>query len=112
MLQPINDPNGVPHQYNSNKEFVINLIKGIILGMFSNLNPVWVETLAIQLFNNVDNWKDFKSTIRDLMVSMRSFSATENAFYEHECKAEKDKQAKKDLERKNMIPGMRRAPEV
>jgi hypothetical protein len=38
------------------------------------------------MFNNADNWKDFKGTVRDLMVSMRSFSSQENAFYEHEMK--------------------------
>lgn len=54
--------------------------------MFPNLNKVLVETLAIQLFNNVDNFKQFKGTLRDLMVSMRSFSAQENDFYEHEKK--------------------------
>jgi hypothetical protein len=35
------------------------------------------------MFNNYENWKEFKGTIRDLMVSMRSFSSKEDAFYDH-----------------------------
>jgi hypothetical protein len=54
--------------------------------LFPNLNKVLVDTYAIQLFNNIDDWKLFKGTVRDLMVSMRSFSSTDNDFYEHERK--------------------------
>jgi hypothetical protein len=43
--------------------------------LFPNLNSVLVQTLVMQMFNNVDNWKAFKGTLRDLMVSMRTFSA-------------------------------------
>jgi len=52
--------------------------------MFPNLNKVQVQMLALQMFNNIGNWKEFKQTVRDLMVSMRSFSSQENEFYKHE----------------------------
>lgn len=83
---PINQFDGSPHSYPSNKEYAIALITNCILNLFPNLNKVQVETLALQMFNNVETWKDFKATIRDLMVAMRSFSSQENAFYEHEMK--------------------------
>jgi hypothetical protein len=81
LNQPINDMNGALHQYPSNKAYVQDLILNIIMELFPNLNKVLVETLVIQMFNNVDNWKEFKGTIRDLMVSMRSFSSTSDEFY-------------------------------
>lgn len=86
LMQPINDHNGQLHQYSSNKEYVQNLILNIIMELFPNLNRVLVQTLVMQMFNNVDNWKAFKGTIRDLMVSMRSFSSTSDEFYQHEMK--------------------------
>ena len=57
-----------------------------ILGTFPNLNKAQVETYVLALFNNVDEWKQFKHTIRDLMISMRSFASTDNEFYESERK--------------------------
>jgi len=72
------------------------------------MNQVLVEKYVIQLFNNADEWKQFKYSVRDLMVSMRSFSSQDNSFYEHEKKTEQEKAAKKELERKNMIPGMQK----
>jgi hypothetical protein len=54
--------------------------------MFPNLNAIHVETLIIQLFNNLEEWKNFKQTLRDLNISMRSFSSQQNEIYEHERK--------------------------
>lgn len=39
--------------------------------MFPNLNPVQVQGFIIKLFNEVYEWKGFKSTLRDLLVSMK-----------------------------------------
>ena len=54
--------------------------------MYSNMNPVYVETLIIKMYNSIENWKEFKSVVRDLMISTRSFGSQENTFYEHERK--------------------------
>jgi hypothetical protein len=78
--------------------------------LFGNLNRVWVETLAVQFFNNFDNWKAFKGSVKDLMVSMRSFSSQKDEFYEHQMKLEKEKAIKKEQDKKNMIPGMKSTP--
>jgi exportin-1 len=86
ISQPLCNVEGQPHTMQDNKTYTLNLILNTIMEKFPNLNHVQVETLAMQLFNNVDNWKEFKSTIRDLMVSMRSFSSSDDAFYEHERK--------------------------
>ena len=71
-----------------------------------------METFAIQLFNNADDWKQFKGTLRDLMISMRSFASQENDFYEHQRKAETEKAKKKEQEKKMMIPGMQKCPQI
>ena len=52
--------------------------------MFANLNKVQVETFVIKLFNTVYDWDEFKGTLRDLLISMKSFASTDDAFYEEE----------------------------
>ena len=43
----------------------------------------------MELVNNVDDRKAFKGTVRDLMISMRSFANQQNDFYEAEKKVSK-----------------------
>ena len=85
IKQPIN-AQGTPHQCQTNQEYVVSMLIDKILGTFPNLNKAQVETYVLALFNNVDEWKQFKHTIRDLMISMRSFASTDNEFYESERK--------------------------
>ena len=82
---------GTPHNFSSNKEFTIEILKYLILNMFPNLNQIQVEKFSIEFFNNCDDYKIFKSSVRDLMISSRSFSSQENEFYMYEMKKEKDK---------------------
>lgn len=83
---PIQDSNGQSHSLQSNKDFVRDFLISSIMESFPNLNRVLVDTYTMQLFNNLDDWKRFKGTVRDLMVSMRSFSSANDDFYEHERK--------------------------
>lgn len=62
----------------------------------------------MELVNNVDDRKAFKGTVRDLMISMRSFANQQNDFYEAEKKKAQEKALKRVNEKKNMIPGMKR----
>ena len=64
------------------------------------------------MFNTVDDWKNFKGTLRDLMVSTRSFASQENDFYEHEKKIEQEKAVKREQEKKMMVPGMKQQPHI
>lgn len=43
---------------------------------------------------------------------MRSFASQENDFYEHQRKLEKEKAVKKDQEKKMLIPGMQKHPQI
>lgn len=83
---PINKEDGTPHQYSNNKEFVINLLIQCIKEMFPNLNNVQIEAFVWKLFNNCNDWSEFKSTLRDLLISMKSFSSNNDEFYEEERK--------------------------
>jgi CRM1 C terminal len=67
--------NGTPHSFSSNKEFTIEILKYLILNMFPNLNQIQVEKFSIEFFNNCEDYKIFKSSVRDLMISSRSFSS-------------------------------------
>lgn len=68
----------------SNKEYVINLLIDGINKLFPNLNRVQIETFVINLFNNCNEWPLFKQTLRDLLISMKSFSSTDNELYAEE----------------------------
>lgn len=70
----------------SNKDFVKVHMKTLIIEHFKNLNEIEVEKYIIQLFNSIDEWKPFKQTLRDLMISMKSYSSQENDIYEQEKK--------------------------
>jgi exportin-1 len=86
ILGPINKEDGTPHQYGTNKEFVINLLIDCIKTLFPNLNKVQIEAFVWKLFNTCNDWSDFKSTLRDLLISMKSFSSSNDDFYEEERK--------------------------
>ena len=96
----------------SNKTFALELFVQTLLSLFPNLVRAQVETISIAMFNNVDEWKNFKGTLRDLMVSTRSFASQENDFYAHEKKLEQEKAVKREQEKKMMVPGMKQQPHV
>ena len=76
----------VPHQFNTNREYVTELLINWIKELFPNLNKVQIEAFIINLFNNYSDWSLFKSTVRDLLISMKSFSSTNDEFYQEEKK--------------------------
>jgi len=52
------------------------------------MNSSLVETYCLQMFNNVDEWKTFKGSLRDLRIEMNRFSSQNEQFYEEERKIE------------------------
>ena len=83
---PINKEDGTPHGFPSNKDFVISLLIDCIKTLFPNLNKVQIEAFVWKLFNACHEWPEFKSTLRDLLISMKSFSSSNDDFYEEERK--------------------------
>ena len=86
MFTKINTDQNTPHNFNSNKEFAIGLIIDCISTLFPNLNKVQIEAFVLNLFNYCYDWHQFKSTLRDLLISMKSFSSSNDEFYEEEKK--------------------------
>jgi exportin-1 len=82
----INNDNGVEHQFGTNKEFAIQLLIDCINMLFVNLNKVQIEAFVLNLFNFCNDWPQFKSTLRDLLISMKSYSSNNDEFYEDERK--------------------------
>lgn len=103
---PIQDLNRNPHQHPTNKQFVIEFLIEIISEQFKNMNKQLVETYCLQLFNNVDDWKAFKGSLRDLRIEMNRFSAQGDNFYEEERKIEIQKALEKEKKKKQMVPGI------
>lgn len=97
---PIKGEDGNPHQLSTNKEFVINFLMKSITEQFPNMNASLVETYCLQLFNNVDDWKKFKGSLRDLRIEMNRFSSTNEELYKEERNREKQKAIDKENKKK------------
>ena len=67
----LEDGNGQPHQCESNKHYVQQMLTSSLVEMFPNLNHVQVESFVLKMFNSVYEWASFKSTLRDLLISMK-----------------------------------------
>lgn len=64
-----------PHTSANNKQFIINFLIENIQTLFPNLNKVQIETFVLNLFNFCFDHHQFKQTLRDLLISMKSFSS-------------------------------------
>lgn len=84
--QPLKGADGNVHGLATNKEYVISLLIESINLLFPNLNKVQIEAFVWKLFNSCQEWTEFKSTLRDLLISMKSFSSSNDDFYEEERK--------------------------
>jgi len=51
---------------------------------FPNMNRVQIEAFVIKLFNSLSDWRTFKDTLRDLLISMKSFASKNDEFYAEE----------------------------
>ena len=60
----------------------------------------------LKLFNTAGDWTQFKGTVRDLLISMKSFASQDDAFYEEERQAALKKQAELELAKRAQIPGL------
>lgn len=117
-LSKLHTDQNQPHTSNSNKEFVCEYLSTNLLSQFRNMNKVQVEAFVIKLFNSINEWKTFKDTLRDLLISMKSYASQNDEFYAEEMQvsilvffltflqAALEKQKHIELENKKAIPGM------
>jgi hypothetical protein len=73
-----------PHQFESNKVYVQHLIMNQLASQFPNLNKVQIEGFVLKLFNTAYDWSQFKTTLRDLLISMKQFASLNDALYQEE----------------------------
>lgn len=64
----------------------MRLMKSLLCEMFPNLNQVQVEAFILKLFNSCFEWTEFKTNMRDLLISMKSFSSQDDALYDEDKK--------------------------
>ena len=78
-----NDKNQ-PHTLASNKDFVCDFLSSLLMSQFENMNRVQIEAFILKLFNTLNDWTAFKDTLRDLLVSMKSYASQNDEFYTEE----------------------------
>lgn len=74
----------------SNKEYVFNMLVNVLSNAFGHLNKIQIETFCIALFNKCYSFHDFKTLIRDFLVTLKSFSGSHDDLYEEEKKVSQD----------------------
>lgn len=65
-----------------------------------------IEGFVWKLFNASGDWAEFKNTLRDLLVSMKSFASSNDELYEEERKAALEESKRRDIARRSAIPGL------
>ena len=55
-----------------------------LASQFANMNRVQIEAFVLKLFNALNDWANFKDTLRDLLISMKSYASQNDEFYEEE----------------------------
>lgn len=65
-----------------------------------------MESFVLKMFNNVNEWNDFKSTVRDLLISMKQFASKNDDFYREEKEAALKQQQQIEQQRRSAIPGL------
>jgi CRM1 C terminal len=78
-----------------------------LIQCFPNLNRLQVEAYVLQMFTNCEDWKAFKGTMNDIMISLRSFSSQQNDFYEHQKKVANEKALKKQRDMMTRLSSQR-----
>lgn len=52
----VNDADGNPHQFNSNKDYTMSLLQNSLAQMFPNMNQVQIESLVLAMDNSKYNY--------------------------------------------------------
>ena len=90
-----------------NKVFVLNKISFEIEEGFKQLNKNQIEAFCLGLFNKSYEYHSFKVLIRDFLISLKSFSGSNDALYAEEINKELEEAKKIEESKKNFIPGMK-----
>lgn len=90
----------------SNKNMVLKYIIDLNAKTFTHLHRTQIETFALSLFNKVYSYSDFKSSVRDFLVNLKSFSGNHDELFEEEKNIQiQEARAIEEKKRLN-IPGL------
>jgi exportin-1 len=70
----------------SNKEFVMNYLVDLLSQAFTHLNKIQIEAFVLGLFNKCYSHHDFKTLIRDFLITLKSFAGNNEELFEEERK--------------------------
>lgn len=65
-----------------------------------------MESFVIKLFNTAPDYDAFKSTVRDLLISMKQFASTNDDLYREEKEMAIKQQQEIERKRREAIPGL------
>ena len=65
-----------------------------------------MEVFVLSMFNNCFDWEQFKCSVRDLLISLKSFSNSKDELYVEEKQTELEKARLKEQLKVSAIPGM------
>ena len=97
---------GIFEQGTQNKIYVMNKLCALLSEGFQQLNKNQIEAFCLSLFNKSYNLHDFKTCIRDFLISLRSFSGNNEELYEEEKKAQLEEARLLEEKKKSFVPGM------
>ena len=84
----------------------MNKLCALLSEGFQQLNKNQIEAFCLSLFNKSYNLHDFKTCIRDFLISLRSFSGNNEELYEEEKKAQLEEARLLEEKKKSFVPGM------
>ena len=88
-----------------NKNFFLKKLLSEILESFKNIKQTQGEALCLAMMNNCRDDHQFKSVMRDFLVSLKTFLGNNEALWEEEKKKELEMAQKLEEQKKSFLPG-------
>ena len=95
---------GLFNKDENNKIYFMKKLLSDILQSFKNITQPQGETFCLALFNNCNNDHNFKSLMRDFLISLKSFIGNNEALWEEEKKKELELAKKFEEQKRAFLP--------
>lgn len=98
--------NGIFEPNVNNKVYVMGRLSNLLGEAFQHLNKNQIDAFCLALFNKSYNTHEFKTCIRDFLISLKSFSGNNDELYAEEKKAQLEEAKLLEEKKKSFVPGM------
>ena len=95
---------GLFNKDEDNKTFFLKKLLNDILQSFKNITQPQGETFCLAMFNNCNNDHNFKSVMRDFLISLKSFIGNNEALWEEEKKKELELAKRLEEQKRAFLP--------